>query len=186
MSASGLLVPNDYYTIYCKKIVSSDVVVNDVYLYYPTNPTGQSQIISNVQPSTFYPLVYNVSAVSQSVAVQDDGSFDITESGVYWFEGSATLACTALNPALPYSMSLVIRRAGNTVFQTIPLNCVLSAQGAGFAYQSFGTAITIPKDNATPIKFVISAFASTNNANNGSSVAVHGATLSLQKIREAP
>jgi len=179
--SANILVPNDYYTIYCKKLVVSDAPVQsaETWCYYPSNPSGQGQVITDAVSGTLYPILYNVSAISKNVVVNDDGSIDVVQSGIYRLEVQYSLSFTGVsNP----SFQGVTRRNGSTIYLTPSVSVTLANSSQQSVYYSI--FFTINQGNTAPVKFTTFVFS--NTGLTAGNLNVLGASLSLQRIDEAP
>lgn len=176
--SANFLVPNDYYTLYCKNIVVSDAPIQtaETWCYYPSNPVGQGQVVSNPEIGDSYPLVFNVSAIRKNVVVNDDGSIDIVQSGVYRLECQSSVNFGG-NAS---SAGFAITNNGTVFFRSASVNA-LTTQTANLYCSIF---FTIPQGNTTVVKIQVSASISTGNA--PTSMTLLGSSLSLQRIDEAP
>jgi hypothetical protein len=176
--SANFLVPNDYYTLYCKNIVTSDAPIQtaETWCYYPSNPASQGQVVSNPEIGTQYPLVFNVSAIRKNVVVNVDGSIDIVQSGVYRLECQSNVNFGG-NAS---SASFAITNNGNVFFRSAIANA-LTTQTASLYSSVF---FIIPQGNTTAVKIQVSAVITTGNA--PTSMTLLGANLSLQRIDEAP
>lgn len=178
--SANLLIPNDYYTIYCNKIITSDAPVqsSETWCYYPSNPDGTGQTISNPVGLVQYPILYSVSAISKNVVVNNDGSIDIIQSGIYRLEVQYTLT---FGGSLGASFSGSVFRSGNVIFESQPFSVNANNGNTSVYYSIF---FTISKGNTTAIK--IQNFLSVYSGGPASgTLDVLGASLSLQRIDEA-
>lgn len=182
--SANLLVPNSYYTVYCKNVVSSDspIAAAETWCYYPSNPTGQGQNIVTPVPSQKYPISYNVSAISKNVVVNDDGTIDIVQEGIYRLECSYSLLISIGGGGFAACSAALDRTISGTTtnIYTAPTTNVNANNYFSMYYTAF---FTIPKGNTVPVKITTSVFVTTANV---SSLILNGAGLSLQRIDEAP
>jgi hypothetical protein len=179
--SANILVPNDYYTIYCKKLVASDTPITsaETWCYYPSNPSGQGQVITDAVSGTLYPISYNVSAISKNVVVNDDGSIDVVQSGIYRLEVQYSLSFTGVsNP----SFQSVTRRDGSSIYVAPSVSVTLANSSQQSVYYSI--FFTINQGNTTPVK--LTTFIFSNTGITTGNLNILGACLSLQRIDEAP
>jgi hypothetical protein len=178
--SANILVPNDYYTIYCKKLVVSDAPVQsaETWCYYPSNPNGNGQVINNVLTGQNIPIQYNVSAISKNVVVNDDGSIDIIQEGIYRLE----LFSNMVSQITSATINVGIKLNGSFIFGSQIVNLPYTGNPTPTAYYS-SAFFTIPKGNTTAKKIETSIFCSNST---GATLTVTSASLSLQRIDEAP
>jgi len=179
--SANLLKPNDYYTIYCKNVVASDTPISssETWCYYPSNPTAQGQSITNAVSGTLYPISYNVSAISKNVVVNDDGSIDVVQSGIYRLEVQYRLGFTGVsNP----TFQGVTRRDGSTIYVAPSVSVTLANGSQQTVYYSI--FFTINQGNTAPVK--LTTFVFSNSGLTTGDLNIFGACLSLQRIDEAP
>jgi len=178
--SANILVPNDYYTIYCKKLIASDTPITsaETWCYYPSNPNGNGQLINNVINGTNTPVLYNVSAISKNVVVNNDGSIDIIQEGIYRLETFSNIATSIASAVMSAAVSL----DGTPIFTSQGINLPVSATPTPTAYYC-SVFFTIPKGNTVAKKILTSLFC-TNST--GANLTVSSASLSLQRIDEAP
>jgi len=178
--SANILVPNDYYTIYCKKLVASDTPITsaETWCYYPTNPNTQGQAINNVLSGSTTPVLYNVSAISKNVVVNVDGSIDIIQEGIYRLETFSNIVSSITSA----TMSAVVSLDGTPIFQSQGIILPFTGNPTPTAYYC-SVFFTIPKGNTVAKKILTSLFCSSST---GANLIVSSASLSLQRIDEAP
>jgi hypothetical protein len=178
--SANILVPNDYYTIYCKRIIASDTPITsaETWCYYPSNPNGNGQVINNVLTSQNIPIQYNVSAISKNVVVNVDGSIDIIQEGIYRLE----LFSNMLSQVTSAAMGVVVSLDGTPIFGSQAVNLPYIGTPTPTAYYN-SVFFTIPKGNTVAKKILTSLFCSNST---GAQLTVTSASLSLQRIDEAP
>jgi hypothetical protein len=179
--SANILVPNDYYTIYCKKLVVSDAPVQsaETWCYYPSNPNGQGQVITNAVTGTLYPILYNVSAISKNVVVNEDGSIDVVQSGIYRLEVRYNLGFTGVSSP---TFQGVTRRDGSSIYVAPSVTVTQANSSQQSVYYSI--FFTINQGNTTPVKITTLVFS--NTGLTAGDLNIFGACLSLQRIDEAP
>jgi hypothetical protein len=178
--SANILVPNDYYTIYCKKLVVADAPVQsaETWCYYPSNPAGNGQQINNVLVQA-YPMEYNVSAISKNVVVNVDGSIDIIQEGIYRLEIYANM----LAQAQVINTSMVVRLDGAVIFQSAVVGLPIAGNPTPQSYLN-NVFFNIPKGNTVAKKLAV--FVNISAANPGGTLNITSGSLSLQRIDEAP
>jgi hypothetical protein len=179
--SANLLIPNQNYTIYCRNIVTADAPIQtaETWCYYPSNPSGQGQVITNAVSGTLYPIAYNVSAISKNVVVNVDGSIDVVQSGIYRLEVRYSLGFTGVsNP----SFQGVTRRDGSTIYIAPSVSVTLANSSQQSVYYSI--FFTINQGNTAPVK--LTTFIFSNTGLTAGDLNIFGACLSLQRIDEAP
>lgn len=178
--SANILVPNEYYTIYCKRLITADAPIQsaETWCYYPSNPNGNGQVINNVLNGQDIPIQYNVSAISKNVVVNVDGSIDIIQEGIYRLELFSNMLAQITNAA----MSVSVKLDGTVIFasQSVFLPFIGSPTPTAYYDSVF---FTIPKGNTTAKKISTSVFCS---ASTGATLNITSASLSLLRIDEAP
>jgi hypothetical protein len=177
---ANFLVPNDYYTIYCKRLIASDTPITsaETWCYYPSNPNGNGQVINNFLSAQEYPIQYNVSAISKNVVVNVDGSIDIIQEGIYRLELFSNMLVQITTAAISVSIKL----DGTVIFSAQAIALPYIGNPTPTAYYN-SVFFTIPKGNTTAKKISTSVFCSSST---GATLNITSASLSLQRIDEAP